>query len=103
MAETRRKIDEDFRQGAVRIVRETGKPIAQVARELGVNEGTLGNWCGKDRQRRGGDGGPLSEDERAELVRLRRENAELAMPREVLIGHVEARVRARRRRRLVMS
>lgn len=42
MAEIRRKFDQDFRQGAVRIVRETGKPIAQVARELGINEGTLG-------------------------------------------------------------
>ena len=42
MAETRRKFDRDFREGAVRLVRETGKPIAQVARELGVNEGTLG-------------------------------------------------------------
>jgi transposase len=84
MAEVRRRFDEDFRQGAVRIVRETGKPIAQVARDLGINEGTLGNWCAKDRQQRGGDGGPLSEDERAELVRLRRENAELAMQRDVL-------------------
>jgi transposase len=45
MSETRRKFDEDFKQGAVRLVRETGKPIAQVARELGVNEGTLGNCC----------------------------------------------------------
>ena len=52
MAETRRRFDEDFKQGAVRIVRETGKPIAQVARELGINEGTLGNWCALDRRRR---------------------------------------------------
>jgi len=84
MAEGRRKFDEDFRQGAVRIVRETGKPIAQVARELGINEGTLGNWCVKDRRRRDGSDAALSEDERAELVRLRRENAELAMQRDVL-------------------
>jgi transposase len=42
-----RKYDEDFKQGAVALVVETGKPIAQVARELGVNEGTLGNWCAK--------------------------------------------------------
>jgi transposase len=69
-------------RGAVRLVRETGKPIAQVARDLGVNEGTLRNWVNADR-RRDGDG-RLSEDERAELVRLRKENADLAMERDVL-------------------
>ena len=84
MAESRRKFDQDFREGAVRIVRETGKPVAQVARELGVNEGTLGNWVNLDRRRRGDGNGMLGEDERAELVRLRRENAELAMERDVL-------------------
>jgi len=82
--ESRRKFDQEFREGAVRIVRETGKPIAVVARELGLNEGTLGNWVGKDRRARRGGDGPLSENERAELSRLRRENAELAMERDVL-------------------
>src|SRR5215475_2477359 len=79
MAETRRKFDHDFREGAVRLVRETGKPIAQVARDLGINAGTLGNWVNADKRRRGDGTGALDEDERAELARLRRENAELAM------------------------
>ena len=48
MGETRRKFDQEFKEGAVRLVRETGRPIAQIARELGVNEGTLGNWVGMD-------------------------------------------------------
>ena len=61
-----------------------GKPIAQVARELGVNEGTLGNWCARDRRGRGDGNAALSEDERAELERLRKENAELRMQRDVL-------------------
>ncbi|MFF4948825.1 transposase [Streptomyces chattanoogensis] len=41
MAEIRKRYDAEFRAGAVRIVRETGKPIAEVARDLGINEGTL--------------------------------------------------------------
>jgi transposase len=52
MAELRRKLDRDFREGAVRMVRETGKPVAQVARDLGINKGTLGNWLNADKRRR---------------------------------------------------
>ncbi len=63
----------------MRLVRESGRPIAQVAQDRGINEGTLGNWVDADRRRRGEADGTLSEDERAELARLRKENAELAM------------------------
>jgi transposase len=83
MPESRRKFDQDFKEGAVRLVRETGRPIAQIAKDLGINAGTLGNWVALDRRGKGGAGW-LDGDERLELARLRRENAELAMERDVL-------------------
>lgn len=82
MRETRRRYDPEFREGAVRIVRETRKPIAEVARDLGIHPGTLGNWVYKDGA--GDDSGALDVDERAELVRLRKDVADLRMERDVL-------------------
>jgi transposase len=83
MPEKRKKYDREFREGAVRIVEETGKPIAQVARDLGVNEGTLGNWVARAREEAEGTRG-LSKGDVEELKRLRAENAELRMERDVL-------------------
>ena len=59
---------------------ETSKSVAQVARDLGVCEQTPGNWVKKDRVERG-ETEDLSSDDRAELARLRSENAELRMER----------------------
>jgi transposase len=89
MPEKRRQFDREFREGAVRIVRETNKPVAQVAADLGINPGTLGNWVKQDKIARGEAEG-LSGDERAELARLRAENAELRMERDVLKVRREA-------------
>jgi transposase len=92
MAEKRRKYDAEFREGAVRIVLETGKPSAEVARDLGVHEGTLQTWVHRARARaEAAAAGGLNESEREELRRLREENsrqrkeiAELGMERDVL-------------------
>jgi transposase len=105
----RRGFDLEFRVGAVRIVAETGKPVAQVARELGVSPYTLHNWVQADRGRTEQERGALDEAERAELTRLRAEKAawgkektELEMERDVLIGLVGGRA-VSRGGRLVMS
>jgi transposase len=82
MSESRKKFDQEFKSSAVRIVEESGRPIAQIARDLGVNEGTLGNWVAKARA--ANDPGGLTPDEREELKALRAEVATLRMERDVL-------------------
>jgi len=56
MPEQRRKFSPQFKAEAVQMVLETGKPIAEVARDLGINDGTLGN-CRRmqSRERPAGD------------------------------------------------
>ncbi|WP_246144640.1 transposase [Actinacidiphila oryziradicis] len=69
MAEKRRKFDAEFREGAVRIVAETGKSIALVAKDLGINDTTPASWV--SRARRAGGDGTLAECEREELCGCR--------------------------------
>jgi transposase len=86
MSGKRRKFTPEFREQAARLVIETGRPIAHVAAEIGVGEQLLGRWVRLAQQRSGGtDTDPvLDADERAELERLRNENAELRLDREFL-------------------
>ncbi|MEE6169639.1 MULTISPECIES: IS3 family transposase [unclassified Mycolicibacterium] len=86
MSGKRKKYTPEFREQAARLVIETGRPIAHVAAEIGVGEQLLGRWVRLAQQRAGGgDTDPvLDADERAELERLRKENAELRLDREFL-------------------
>jgi transposase len=80
---SRRQFTEEFKRDAVDLVRTTGRPIAEIARELGIYDSTLGNWVRQDRIDRGEQDG-LSSEERARLRELERENARLRMERDLL-------------------
>src|SRR5947208_14799263 len=66
------------------MVIETSRPIARVAKELGINEGTLGNWVGIYRREHAGEEPPLTVSERARLRELERETRELKMELEFM-------------------
>ena len=73
----------EFRRRAVELVRLKDKPVAQIAKDLGISESCLRNWMARadvDQGRREG----LSSDERAELVKLRRELRVKEMEIEIL-------------------
>jgi len=80
----RRSYTPAYRAEAARLVIDTGRPIAVVARELGVGEQLLGRWVALERAKRDATPAALDIDERAELERLRLEVAELRMDREFL-------------------
>jgi transposase len=73
----------EFRRRAVELAREADKPVAQIARDLGISESGLRRWMALadiDEGKREG----LSSAEKQELVRLRRENRTLVMENEIL-------------------
>ena len=82
MPEKRRKFSPEFRDEAVQEVLTSGRGIAEVARSLGIHEGTLGNWIKLHREINPESEPPLTVSERArlrelekEVVQLRAENA----------------------------
>ena len=91
------KYPPEFQRDAVAMVLAEGRAIAEVARAIGVNDGTLGNWVAKARRERSA-GVELNGDERSELAELRAEVTQLRMERDLLrrncavaCWHVDAR------------
>jgi transposase len=81
---TRKRYTPAYRRDAAHLVIDTGWPIAQVAREIGVGEQLLGRWVAVERARMDDPPAALDVDERGELERLRCEVAQLRMDREFL-------------------
>jgi transposase len=84
LARSRKSYSPEFREEAVKLVIETSRPIAQVAKELGIHEATLGNWVNAHRREHAGEEPPLSVSERARLRELEREARELRLENEFL-------------------
>ena len=84
MSRKYRKFSPEFRAEAVRLVIENSRPITQVARELGVNDGTLGSWVKQYRDEHSDEEPPLTPAERIQLAEAQRELRELRMENEFL-------------------
>ena len=79
---TRRRFTQEYKDQAVSLVLDSGRSIAEVARSIGVHEMTLGKWVKKAKDSGQLPEKDLSENEREELERLRKENATLRMERD---------------------
>jgi len=84
LSKQRRKYSPEYRDEAVKMVLETSRPIAHVARELGINEGTLANWVNRYRQEHADDEPALDVSERARLREAERLLRETKMENEFL-------------------
>lgn len=84
MTRAKRTFSPEFREEAVKLVIETSRPVVAVAREIGVGEGTLGNWVAAYRREHAGEEPALNIGERERLRQLEREARELRMENEFL-------------------
>jgi transposase len=80
---TRRAFTKAFKRDAVELVRSSGRPIAHIARDLGIYDSTLGNWVRQDAIDRGEAEG-LTTQERERLQALEAENTKLRIERDLL-------------------
>ena len=72
VSQQRKKYTPEYRREAANLVIESQRPIAHVAREIGVAPGLLGKWVKDEKQRRGSSDGMSETDLRAEIARLKR-------------------------------
>ncbi len=79
---TRRRFTQEYKDNAVSFVLDSGRPIAEVARSIGVHEMTLGKWVKKAKDSGRDAEKSLSASEREELEQLRKENSRLRMEAE---------------------
>ena len=84
MGEARRKYTQEYKDEAVELAVSSGRPIAEIARDLGIHEATLGNWVNIAKKSGKLKDKPLETGERAELKELREENRRLRMERDFL-------------------
>ena len=77
---TRRRFSEEFKAETVKLVKQSDRSMSSLAMELGINAKSIGEWVRRAEE----SGHPIEEDERAELKRLRKENQELRMEKEIL-------------------
>ena len=84
MPEQRRRFSPQFKAEAVQMVLQTGKPIAEVARDLGINDGTLGNWLNIWRRDNPEPVPDLNPVERARVKEMEDEIRRLRMENEFL-------------------
>jgi len=79
-----RKYPDELRERAIRLVFESGRPIAQVARDLGVHKEALRHWVRQAEADAGERNDRLTTSERERLKALERENRELRKANEIL-------------------
>jgi transposase len=81
----RRQFTQEQKAEAVQIVRHSGKPISQIAKEMGLTESALRKWVKQAQTDQAkAPNGPLTTEERQELAKLRRDNKRLQMERDFL-------------------
>ena len=97
MGEKRRQFDGDYKLSAVRLLEQSDQPLEQVARGLGISGSMLRRWRDQVKLKGAKSFSEAGHQERAEILRLRRENKDLRRQIEILKKTLGFQVRPKRR------